>query len=113
MDEWDKVLAALGLSVKNIVVGAVSSFVALRFFDGLTWSAKWTTFLGGWAISAWGAPPLREYLEASPKVELLFVLLLAFFGMAIASEIIKLIRDTEWRSIISAFLQKKGGGGKQ
>lgn len=110
MEEWDKVLAAFGLKLVNAVVAAVGSFVSLRFFDGLTFMNKWTTFIGGWALAAWGAPPLREYLEAPPKVELLFVLLLAFFGMSVASEMVKLLRDTDWRGIIASFVNRKGGG---
>jgi hypothetical protein len=77
----------------------VASFVALRFFEGLGVWEKWTTFLGGWALAAWGGPPLAAYLELKPSIEIGIVLLMGLFGMAIAAEAVRLIRDTDWRGL--------------
>lgn len=114
--DFDGSLVALGLSLKNLVVGAVTSFVSLRFFDGdrqpdgtmrpMTKMQRWTTFIGGWALAAWGGPPLNSWLELSPKVEVGIVLLLGMFGMAAATETYRFIRDTDWKSVLPF---RKGG----
>ena len=101
--DGDGVLAALGLKVGNVVVGAVSSFTALRFFEELSIVGKWMTFMGGWCVSAFGAAPLREYLILSPRVEIGLVLLLGLFGMAISAEIIRLFRTLNWEAIKGLF----------
>ena len=93
-------LGAIGLTIKNLVVGAVASFVALRFWNGLSVWEKWTTFFGGWAIAAWGAAPLTALLELKPAVEILVVLLLGLFGMAVAAEAVQLVRKTDWPGIV-------------
>jgi hypothetical protein len=109
VSDTDSMLAALGLKFVNVVAGAVSSFVTLRFFDGLTTGAKWSTFLGGWAVAAWGAPPIRDYLDAPPKIEILFVLLLGFFGMSIIAEAIRWIREGHLIAFIDRVVGRKGG----
>jgi hypothetical protein len=106
----DGALGALGLTLKNLAAGAVSSFVALRFFDGLSTLDKWTTFLGGWAIAAWGGAPVTTYLEQGPKVEVGIVLLLGLFGMSIAGQLMRVIRDTDWKGLLDAILRRRGGG---
>lgn len=117
MDEWDKFLAPLGLKLLNCVVAAFASFTALNFWKGLeTRKERWTTFMGGWAIAAWGAAPLREALEAKPSVEVLLVLVMGLFGMALAAEVVKLIRDTDWRGqwqqLVDAVGRRISGNGK-
>lgn len=117
--DWDAIgalLAALGLKLANIVAGAFTSFAALRFFDGLKKWERWTTFFGGWAIAAFGAPPFTEYFELKPKLEVGAALLLGMFGMAAAAAIIKLIKETDWPSLVRALLgalgRRPNGGGQ-
>ena len=122
VDSVDGALGALGLSIKNMLAGAVSSFVSLRFLQGeiqkdgtirpVHWLQKWTTFLGGWALAAWGGPPLNAYLELKPGIEIGVVLVLGLFGMAVAAEIIKFIRERGWESVIAAFRGRSSGGGQ-
>lgn len=117
LDGW---LGALGLSLKNLLAGAVTSFVSLRFFDGdkqpdgtlrpMGWLQKWTTFVGGWALAAYGGPPLNAWLELKPGIEIGVVLVLGLFGMAAAAEVMKFIRETDWKGILGALLRKKTGG---
>lgn len=104
----DGSLGGLGLTAKNLLVGAVASFVGLRFFEGASRWERWSTFLGGWALAAWGGPPLAAYLELKPSTEVGIVLLLGLFGMAVAAELIKLIRGIDWRTLLS----RKAGGGQ-
>jgi hypothetical protein len=106
METTEKFLSLLGLSLVNIIPAAITSFAALRFFDGLSTKDKWTVFLGGWAIASWGAHPLREYLDLKPSVEIGLVLLLGLFGMAVVAEVVKLIRQIDW-SVIGRFFGRK------
>ena len=101
-------LGPLGLTLKNVVVGAAASFISLRFFDGLRITDKWGTFFGGWALAAWGGAPLTAWLEQKPAVETLIVLLLGVFGMAVAAELVKLIRNTDWRAALGGVLARFG-----
>lgn len=113
VDSVDGALGTLGLTLKNLLAGAVASFVALRFFEGISAWEKWTTFLGGWAVAAWGGPPLAAYLELNAKMEVGVVLLLGLFGMAVAAELIRLLRGIQWAGLVDALLRRKSGGGGQ
>jgi hypothetical protein len=104
----DGVLAALGLKLVNVVAAAVVSFSALRFFDNLTTRDKWMTFAGGWALAAWGAAPLAAWLEAKPPIEVGLVLVLGLFGMAVAAELVRLVRGTDWRGLVDSLIRRKG-----
>jgi len=106
------VLAALGLKLATIVSGAVGSFISLRFFDGLTTAQKWTTFIGGWGLAAYLAAPLTAYFELRPALETGISLAVGLFGMSIAAAVIKVIRDTDWGGLVTAILNRKGGGGQ-
>ena len=120
VDSVNGALGALGLTLQNLVVGAVTSFVSLRFLDGekaqdgtvkpMPAVRKWTTFVGGWAVAAWGGPPLAAWLELKPAVEVGVVLVLGLFGMAVASEVMRVIRDIDWRGIVSSIVSRKTGG---
>ena len=113
MEDWDKLLAAFGLKLVNVIVGAVASFVALNFWRGLeSRRERWSTFLGGWALAAWGAAPLRDGLDLKPALEVGLVLTLGLFGMAAAAEVIKLIRDTDWKGLVSRRIGGGDGGEK-
>lgn len=113
IDQITTALAALGLKLINVVVGAISAFVALNFWKGLeSRRDRWITFGGGWMLAAWGAGPLREFVEAKPSLEVLIVMLMGLFGMALAAEIIKVIRETDWRGMVREvfdFLLRKRG----
>jgi len=108
-------LAALGLKLGNVVAGAATSFAALRFSDDLRPLEKWITFFGGWAIAAFGAPPIREFFELSHKVEIGIALLAGLFGMTLAAAVMKLIKETDWvalvRSLIDAVIRRRPNGG--
>lgn len=117
--DWDAIgalLASLGLKLQNLVAGAFTSFAALRFFEGLKKWERWTTFAGGWAIAAFGAPPFTEYFELKPKLEVGVALLLGMFGMAVAAATIRFIKENDWiamvRSLLGAFGRRQNGGGQ-
>lgn len=93
--------AALGLKLVNVAAGAVGAFVSLRFFDNLGTLQKWTTFLGGWGLAAYGGAPLTAYFELKPALETGITLVIGLFGMSLAAAIIKAIQDVAWGTIIS------------
>lgn len=112
MEDIDKFLAAFGLKLVNAIVGAAASFAALNFWQGLhTRKERWSTFIGGWIVAAWGAAPLREWLELKPSLEVGVVLVLGLFGMALAAEAVKIIRDTDWRGLVGTLFRKKDDSG--
>ena len=105
LEPTEGVLSALGLKLINVVVGAVSAFVALRFFEGLSVLDRWITFLGGWAIAAWGAGPLAIAID-SPRIETGLVLILGLCGMSLAARLIELLRSVNWE-LVKSLLQRK------
>jgi hypothetical protein len=114
MSDWNEILAALGLKMVNVVVAAGAAFVAMQLWKGLeTKKERWATFGGGWMVAAWGGPPLTEYMELKASMEVGMVLLLGLFGMALAAEVWKFLRDTDWKgfagSLIEAIKRRIGG----
>lgn len=119
MEFWklqvEPVLVSIGLTLQGIVVGAFASFTALQFWKGLeSRKERWATFLGGWGLAAWGSAPLREWLELKPSIDVLLILLIGLFGMALGAELVNVIRETDWKahvkSIIDFVLRRKSGG---
>ena len=103
----DGILTALGLKLQVIVAGAVGAFISLRFFEGLSTGERWLTFMGGWGTAAYTTGILHEYLELkSIASETGIALLIGLFGMSIVAAIIKVIRETNWTSIV----KRKAGG---
>ena len=107
-------LSALGVTFKTIVGGAIGGFISLRFNEDLLWWEKWMTFLGGWGLGAWLAPPLNSYLEIAqrPSWEVGTALLIGLFGMSLAAAVIKAIKGLDLIAFIAAALQRYTGGGK-
>ena len=98
-------LSALGLTLKNIVAGAIGSFVALRFFEKLTPIQKWTTFMGGWALAAYLGTPVTQYFELKPNLEAGITLIVGLFGMSLTAAIIKAIQDIPWAKMLQDAVQ--------
>jgi hypothetical protein len=110
IEDTDKVLAIFGLKLINAVAAAFVSFASLRFWKGLDLGDKWMTFLGGWALAAWGAPPLRSYFALKEEIEIGIVLLIAFFGIAVSAELVNLLRTTDWKALALSVIPRKPGG---
>lgn len=111
LDSSNGLLAALGLKLANVLAGALTSFASLRFFDGLQVWEKWTTFVGGWAIAAWGAAPVTEYFELKPRLEIGMALVLGLFGMSLTAAVVKLIKETDWGGIVRSIIDRRRNGG--
>jgi|SRR6266850_7024898 len=110
IDDANSWLGVVGLKLVNTVVAACASFVSLRFFDGLSTVDRWTTFLGGWALAAWGAEPLNVYMGLAAKVEVGLVILIGLFGIAASAEVMKFLRTADWAAILDAIRGRKPGG---
>ena len=107
-------LAAFGVTIKTVVGGAFGGFISLRFNEDLhTWE-KWMTFLGGWGLGAWLAPPINTYLEITqrPAWEVGTALLIGLFGMSFAAAVIKAIKGLDLVGLISAAITRCTGGSK-
>ena len=108
METIDAVLAAIGITLKNALAGAIGSLVSMRFFPGLTTIESWGTFGGGWALAVYLAQPVTLFFELKPAVETGISLLIGLFGMAVVAATIRTVKDTDWSGIIKGKL----GGGK-
>lgn len=100
-------MALSGLKLVNVLAGAVTSFAALRFFEGLSTLEKWATFFGGWGLAAWGAPPATAYFKLDQAIEVGLALLFGLFGMASAAAFLKMIKEG---ALVNAILRRLGGG---
>lgn len=99
-------LASVGLTLKGILVGAVSAFIAMRIWSGLDRTVdRWGTFFGGWAMAAWIGEPLRVWLELSTGVGTLIIFIVGLFGMALTTEIIKALRNTNWSEMLKLIVE--------
>lgn len=112
MDSLDALITALGLKVKVVIASAMGAFISLRFFDGLNWWERWTTFLGGCALGSWCTSLVINALGVSERLEAPAAIIVGVFGMAVVSAIIKVIKDTDWIGVMKSVLGGKFGGDK-
>lgn len=110
MEVLEGVLTAFGIKLKVIVAGAFGAFISLRFFEGLRWWERWTTFIGGVGIAHYWAEGLAYFLQL--KFEAGLAVLLGIFGMAVISAFMKMIKETDWPGIVKSILSFRFGGGK-
>lgn len=110
----NSILAALGVTLKTIIGGALGGFISLRFNADLTWYERWITFFGGWGLGAWLAPPLNTYLELNQRAawEAGTALLIGLFGMSFAAAVIKAIKSLDITAIITGAINRFTGGQK-
>lgn len=110
---WESALAAFGLGLKEIVAGAIGSFISLNLFNGLRPWEKWTTFFGGWALAAWGSGPITSAFDLKAGISTGVALLLGLFGMSIAGKLLSTIRDTDWIGFTQTMVKLFRGGGSE
>jgi hypothetical protein len=113
LEAFGAILLALGLKIKIVIASAFGAFISLRFFEGLGIYERWITFVGGVAIGSYASEPLARAVEsAAEPVHQGLALGLGLFGMAIAAAVIKVIRETNWTTIVSSIVNFRAGGGK-
>lgn len=121
---WEAVVSALGsigIKVGVLFAAAVGGFCSLNFFDGtpqadgsmkpLTCFQKWGIAGTGLAIGVFLSGPLIDLSGITVKgdrVEIGLALVLAMFGMSIAAQIIKAIREIQIVDYIKSWLPKRG-----
>lgn len=117
----EALLAWLG-GAKLFIASVIGGFISLNFFekeklaDGtvvpMTHLEKWTSVVGGTAIGVFCAPSVVSLsgvdVKIAGQVEVLAGILLAMFGMSIASQFVKIVRKISWEDIVARF----PGGGK-
>lgn len=105
----ESVFGALGVTLKNLIAGAVGSFISLNFFDKLDRKERWATCVSGMLMGAYLAKPLNTVLEQKPEVEVGLAILLGLFGMALTSKIIHTIKETDWIGLVKTIFNRGGG----
>lgn len=124
MTTWEAIasaLASVGLKFGVLVAAAVGGFCSLNFFDGtpqpdgsikpVTCVQKWGIMVTGLAIGVYLSGPIIDLSGISVKsdrVEIGLALVLAMFGMSIAAQIIKAIRELALVDIIKSWLPRRG-----
>ena len=107
---WEAALGALGLELKGIVAGAIGAFVSLNFTKNLNVWQRWTTFVGGWAIAAWGSRPIVEAFDLKPGISVGISLALGLFGMSLTAKLMQTIQETDWVGLAKTVLRLLRGG---
>lgn len=106
-------LAWMLLNLKLVAASSLGGFISLNFFDNLDAKRRWSVALSGAGLGIFLAPPavaMSDIAEKiAPTVEIGAGLLIAIFGMSLASAFIKLIRDTNWSEIVKGWIGRKGG----
>lgn len=114
-------LAAVGIKLGVLFSSAVGGFLSLRFFEGdklpdgtvrpLTVRQKWFIAAAGWAMGIYMAGLTVELFgltDKTGKVEIGLGLVIAAFGMSLASAINRAIRELNLGPIIESWLRRPG-----
>jgi hypothetical protein len=92
-----------------LVAGALGAVVGLAFAPGDTWRERAFNVLCGALSAYYIAPALAEWLRIEPAgIKASAAFGIGLFGMSIASEIVKFIRDGGLRRFADTWLQRKG-----
>lgn len=125
MGGWaDAVLAALaaaGIKIGVLVSSSIGGFASLRFFEGetmpdgtvqpLSIGQKWSIAIPGAAMGYFLAPATVEWFSLTDKgghVEVGLGLLIAFFGMSMASAIGRALKELNLKAILESWLTPRG-----
>lgn len=115
------VLGSVGIKIGVLIAAAIGGFCSLNFFDGtpqadgttkpLNCLQRWGIAFTGIAIGVYLAGPvidLSGVATKSDRVEIGLALVLAMFGMSIAAQIIKAIREIQIVDYIKSWLPRRG-----
>lgn len=100
--------ALLGLKPLTILGAAVGGFISLNVFDDQPVKVRWTAAVGGTGLSALIAEPLTLWAGVPPKVEIVFAVFIAIFGMSLVTAIAKGIKDIKVVDVFWGILGKLG-----
>lgn len=114
-------LSALGIKLGVLLASGIGGFCSLNFFEGtpqadgstkpLSCRQKWGIAMTGCAIGTFASAPiieLSQIVTKSDKLEIGLGLVLALFGMSLAAQIIKAIREIPLIDAIKSWLPRRG-----
>lgn len=113
-------LAAAGIKVGVLVSSAIGGFLSLRFFEGeqlpdgtckpLPVRQKWAIAGGGTAMGVYLSGlsvEIFELTDKSGRVEVGLGVLIAVFGMSLASAVIEALKGIDFKAIAESWLTRR------
>ena len=114
-------LGSVGIKIGVLIAAGIGGLCSLNFFDGtpqtdgtvkpLLCRQKWGIALTGCALGTYAAGPiieLSQIVTKGDKLEIGLGLVLALFGMSLAAQIIKTIRELQIADFIKSWMPKRG-----
>lgn len=90
------------------LIGALGSFVALRFAPGLTWPERAINVASGALCAGFCAPALTEWMHVqTPAMQSLSAFAVGIFGLSFAAAVTTALRNVDMAAIISGWLGRK------
>ena len=91
------------------IAGALGSIVALRFAPGERWGDRVFNVLAGCLCAGYIAPALTEWLRIEPAgIRACAAFGVGMFGLSVAAEVVKFIRDGGLRQLAASWWSRKG-----
>jgi hypothetical protein len=91
------------------VAGGFGAIVGLAFAPGASWRERAFNVLAGGLSAYYIAPALTEWLRIEPAgIRACAAFGVGLFGLSVASEVVKFIRDGGLRRFADTWLQRKG-----
>lgn len=119
-DQLLALLSALGIKIAVLIASTIGGCMSLNFFEGvpqpdgsvkrLACKEKWSIAMSGAAIGVYLSGPALDLMQLtvkSERVEIGLGLILALFGMSLAAQIIRTIRDLKIADVLLRFLPSR------
>lgn len=124
MSWWEAVsafLASMGIKFGVAMASCAGGFISLNFFDGtpqhdgtvkpLTCVQRWGIAVTGMCLGTFLAGPVIDFSGITVKgdrVEMGLGMVIGLFGMAVAAQVIKAIRELPLIDFLKSWLPKRG-----
>lgn len=113
-------LAALGIKIGVLASSAIGGFLSLRFFEGeqladgtcrpMPVKQKWFVAVSGAALGVYMSGFTVEFFgltDKTGKIEVGLGLLIAVFGMSLASAVVRALKDLNLGGVIESWLTRR------
>jgi hypothetical protein len=91
------------------IAGCLGALVGLHFAPGATRLERAFNVLAGGLCAGYITPAITEWLRIEPAgMQACAAFGVGLFGLSVASEVVKFIRDGGLRRFVDAWLQRKG-----
>lgn len=100
--------ASVMVIVKNVMLGALGSFLNLNMMDGKTLRQRWLIGIQGTILAALCGDYIATLANVNePSGKAVIVVVTAIFGMAVVGQIMKIINNVEWFEILKGVIPWK------